>query len=593
MIPNNRLLLSLFFLVLGFVVYTPSLNNDFVWDDVLLIRKSSIYFQKSPRLSKILIPKNKRKRHGYYRPLLHLSMFADYKLWGKNPFGFHLTNVLLFAIICSLFFIFASETLCKLGYKDSKPIAILASFFFVLHPMHVESVSWVSGRTDLLCTLFLLAAFTFHSQFEKKSHSLFIAPIFFYLALLSKETALAFPLITLCFDLISKRDKKRSFVINLSYIAIAFFYLWARSKVIHNTEENLFVNTTSIQQKPLMISILREYITLVTTLSSSYLSHITKLVFPIQFNAYIPSLPEENTYKIISLIFVFLISIIFINSLLKKRKVIAFSIFWTMSTLGPATLLSIFPVSATPVAERYLFTPSAGFCLLLGFTYHFYKSNRSKYTRRLLLLCLVLVLTLFAFLTVERQKIWKNRLSFWKETTKVNPHKAFPRTNYAKTLHDFGEYKKAIEQYLIALSPKTDDTNIGRAITANNLALVYLEIGDYSRATLWLERAKSFSPTYYKTYYHLGLLKYIEAETKRENLQSLKEAEKLLKKSLELKPDYGRANLLLAKTYLALGEKEEAIEYARKARKKLFNNMLRQEAQSIIEMSNDSGNHNP
>jgi tetratricopeptide (TPR) repeat protein len=126
----------------------------------------------------------------YWRPISLFSFFLDYQLWGVNPSGYHLTNIILNVLtVILLFFIFYAVT-------GKSMFSFLATLFFSVHPSHVEAVAWISGRTDLLGALYIFAAILLFIQFLKKKKGYFYVGtiIFFLLALLSKENAVLFPL---------------------------------------------------------------------------------------------------------------------------------------------------------------------------------------------------------------------------------------------------------------------------------------------------------------------------------------------------------------------------------------------------------------
>ena len=156
-----------------------------------------------------------REHGGFFRPLFIFSYVFDAALWGRRPFGFHLTNVLLHCLNAFLVFLFAlrlteqqegrlsdpdaprADTLSRLDPPRRKRLAYAAGLIFLLHPSHTEAVSWVSGRADLLSTLFCLLAllaFLPHARTRRRAPLVF-SLLAFALALLSKEAALCFPLL--------------------------------------------------------------------------------------------------------------------------------------------------------------------------------------------------------------------------------------------------------------------------------------------------------------------------------------------------------------------------------------------------------------
>ena len=187
----------------------------------------------------------------------------------------------------------------------------------------------------------------------------------------------------------------------------------------------------------------------------------------------------------------------------------------------------------------------------------------------------------YLFFTIDRQKVWKDDLILWEDTSTKTTNYAIPHSNYGMALKDAGKQDEAIRELLTALDPEVKDTNRGRATTANNLGLVYLDNEDYKNAEEWFLKARYYDSTYGRTYYHLGLIYFIKGEYGN-SVSDYRMAEKYLKKTLEMYRSYGRANLLLAKVYIRLGEKEKARENAERAIRSGLIEPLSIEAQGIL-----------
>src|SRR5215813_1492637 len=127
----------------------------------------------------------------YFRPIFNSLFTINYALFGNRPLGWHLINILIHAAVTFLVFVVSREV------TERNWTAGLTASLFAVHPVHAESVAWISGITDPLMTLFLLPSFLFYLRFRKRgsTYLLFISLAFFFLALLCKETAIAFPVV--------------------------------------------------------------------------------------------------------------------------------------------------------------------------------------------------------------------------------------------------------------------------------------------------------------------------------------------------------------------------------------------------------------
>ncbi len=145
---------------------------------------------------------------------------------------------------------------------------------------------------------------------------------------------------------------------------------------------------------------------------------------------------------------------------------------------------------------------------------------------------------------------------------------------------------------MIALSPEMNDSARGKAVTANNVGLEYLQMERYPEAERWFLKALEFDGGYGRTYYHLGLINYIKADVTG-SPESLLDAERYLKKVFEHYYTFGRANLILAKVYLKMGEREKAVGEAKTAVKSGLPPALLKEAEEIIVVNDEGGKDEP
>ncbi len=187
--PSDPLTLILYF-VLGVAAYSNVVNSFFLSDD----------FEFVGRVLEGGLPFIWGGEHGgFFRPVFILSLYLDGAVWGSRPFGFHLTNLALHALNAFLVFLLTRRLLGdEVGARKRRRsgVAFVAGLVFLLHPSHAEAVTWVSGRADLLASLFFLLslfAYVSHAR-EGKPGALVFSLASFALALLSKESAACLPL---------------------------------------------------------------------------------------------------------------------------------------------------------------------------------------------------------------------------------------------------------------------------------------------------------------------------------------------------------------------------------------------------------------
>ncbi|MCA9520278.1 MAG: glycosyltransferase family 39 protein, partial [Myxococcales bacterium] len=181
------------FLILGLLAFATNLGDYFLCDDFGLLRAV---------------------RHGgpfgvwthgpgFFRPLVSLSLWLDLRLFGLRPLGFHLTNVLIHSLNAVLVAEIADRLFVGVDTPSRKPAAHLAGALFLLLVPHAEAVVWISGRADLLATLFGLAAFRalLAAEQHRRVRWLVVAATLYGLALGAKEAALPWPAIVLAWSL--------------------------------------------------------------------------------------------------------------------------------------------------------------------------------------------------------------------------------------------------------------------------------------------------------------------------------------------------------------------------------------------------------
>ena len=219
--------LLLLLVLVNLALYTPALNFDFLKDDHVLV-------ENNPRIksTRVFLDTLGKRFFAfpdfpflhYWRPLTLLSYLADYSVWREDPFGFHLTNLVLNAAAACLVFLF----FLAWGGRTIPAFAIAA--WFSLHPLHAENVAWISGRPDLLAAIFtLLAALAFLCYLDKGQKIFLIGVFAFFIpGLLVKENLVVFPLVALVMVWMRGHWRRARWPLaGLSLVSVAFALLHA------------------------------------------------------------------------------------------------------------------------------------------------------------------------------------------------------------------------------------------------------------------------------------------------------------------------------------------------------------------------------
>jgi len=384
-------------------------------------------YSKSLPLSEVLLPGNSY----YYRPLVESSFWLDNHLWGMIPSAMHLENILLHCMNSLLVYLLA----CKLPDKDNKNrlIPLLAALLFALHPVNVEAVAWIAGRTDPLLALFVLSATYFWIRWLKAPdwRDMFATLVLFGAALLTKETALAFggviALLTLAWPGTANVRQRISAVIMMAAPALLLlgFFLIFKSG---NNGVSRFISDTSLQ--PL------QEIQMAVTAFGFYLK---KLIIPVPLNFAI---------HIVHPHYVFAGTLFFPLmwwGLHRQRQASILLIAATFFIL-PAVMIAIKPVAWTPFAERYLYVPSALFMVSLTCIC----SNTSIATRKILTVIAISSATIFAVISLQRVLLWNDKLAFFEDAVAKSPQFGSVHYTLGGILAQKGKFNRASEAFTTA-----------------------------------------------------------------------------------------------------------------------------------------------
>ncbi|HVY54275.1 MAG TPA: tetratricopeptide repeat protein, partial [Thermodesulfobacteriota bacterium] len=587
-IIRHRALAVVFLFVVSFSVFVPTLHNGLVWDDLKFVESWGPKLKDMPMGLNLLFPsRNEEARSSkYYRPVFSASLIMDAKIWGNSYFGYHLTSILLHSVSTVLLYLLILLLFKEFNRGPGESEAFLGSMFFAVYPIHIESVSFISARGDILALMFFLLCLIFYILSYRNNFFILLAGASFYLSFLSKEVAFSFPFIILGFDLLSRRLFSRASIIKyivIGVLVIVYYYL--RWGSIENSLNIL--NTAAYRETGSSPGVLE----FITQFLGAYLFYVWKLIYPYDLNHFIGALPAGDALKmIISVLLIIGVISVFIVSFKKKENITAFSLLWIFAALGPAVLIAIYPLAVTRYAERFLYVPSAAFCMLLG--YLIVRGGRLTGWRWAAAAVGGLLCVSYIVVTVKDQKIWKDEITFWEAVIKKSPDQLVPRVNYGEALRKYGRADEAIRQHAALLDLGIKGSQRGKSFAAISLALDYIDKGDYRKAEEYLdialrydpgieakynyyrgyiymkqddidsarpylEKAIELQPVYPQTLYLLGVASVSDAKKSR-SYDVYRHSASLLERAVEQDRGFIAARLLLAQVYIAIGEREKA-----------------------------------
>jgi tetratricopeptide (TPR) repeat protein len=456
---------------------------------------------------------------GMYRPLTALSYLTDYHLSGENPRGFHLTNVVLNAVVCALVFLVLLELFA------APLMALVAALFFAAFPMHVENVAWVSGRTDILATLFMLASLFCYARWRRTGGVL--APLgalaCFALALLGKEVAVVLPGVVMFYELLVPRadyerpvPRLRGWPIVAGMVALVVAYLVVRRALFGATLIFYSRFTHSAVQA--------------VAFTFSTIAHYTyKLVWPFRLDAESDFYPPDSFLNLHTLVGILVIGLA-VTALVRWRRQRALVFAIAVIGCGLAPVLNILPFNGV-LAERFLYFPSLGYVVLVSLLL----TRAAAWRPVPVLAAFSAVLLACSARTVTRTSDWKDELTLFQKTVATSGDSARAHGNLGVSLYQHERYPEALEQFQRAI-----ELNPEYAPAWHELGRTEAKLGHAPEGLQHVARAVELAPDNATFWNSLGIMQMSNRQWA--------EAAKSFQRVLELRPRHihARFNLGLA-----------------------------------------------
>jgi tetratricopeptide (TPR) repeat protein len=513
-------------LTITFVSFLPSLKNDFInWDDNQYVTENVTITDLSWENIKTIFS---HFYMGHYHPLTLLSYSIEFEFHKLNPFIYHTTNLILH--LFNSLFVFWLIFMLKGGILTSLWVA----FLFGIHPLHVESVAWISERKDLLYSFFFLESVICYLYYRKTQgvNYYYLSIFLFILSLLSKSMAVTLPFILLIHDyLLDRKFDKKTLIEKIPFLffaltfgIIALFSKDPTGKISQRSSVTFFEN--------------------ILIVSDILVSYLSKLILPNKLSCLYPPV-KLGTY---SWVYLLAMAIIFIGGIILSRynKKIIFGLLFFLITLLPVLPLKI-------VADRYTYIPYRGLFYIggAGFSWLYHrKIERAKIVKTSLLILFIGIVGMFSFLTWERCKVWEDSISLWSDVLKNHPDILIAYIDRGAAFLNKKEYDKSISDYNHALNMNPNNEKVSSIY--NNRGNAYAGKGLYDHAISDFTKALTINPKYELAYSNRGNTYLIKGLYH----QALAD----FNKALEINPRYAEAYFNKALVLEQMGCIQEAIE---------------------------------
>ncbi len=537
--------LILFVIILSSAVYFNSIFGGFVLDDMVLI-------QKNPAI------------HSFwniglltYRWVRTFSYAVDYAIWGLNPIGYHLSN-LLYNTLTVLVVLWMTRRL-----TGNYIMSFVTAFAFALHPIHTEAVSYLSGRRDILSALFYLLGFLAYLKGRETGGTrCYVGAVLCYLLGISaKEMAITLPFLIFAYEILRDIHEERD-----SSVPTGVLFCRSLRKNLQHFKWVILFSALLLAGYLYIILFLEHASGMVTTKGIKWwggdpvsnfttvftvvAAYVKKLLFPVVLRFDYRMTPLYHSFLDVSVLLsmaLILGLLLFSFLVMRRHRLVTFAVWFFFITLLP--VMQIIPHHML-MAEHYLYLPSYGFCLLGGLLAD--RVYRLRTQVFLLFLSGFLVGSFYFVRTVDRNRDWLDTFALTAEGLRHDPENPVNHFFRGHAYHLVHLEQTAWRELEKAVYPKLYRDSKVFAIRA----VILFKQGAYKQGEKETEKSLELDPHDQMALMNAGYFALMRSENK-----------KALQYYLQVQPDYEGGGHLpnIAKIYLEEGrldEAEEAMESA-------------------------------
>jgi protein O-mannosyl-transferase len=472
-----------------------------------------------------------------WHPLTTISHMLDCELFGLQPWGHHLTNIVLHAL-AAIFLFFALRELTSTKVASTWPSAFVAAVFAV-HPLRVESVVWVSERKDVLSGVFFMLTLWAYARYARSARpgaGMYAAVvIWFTLGLLCKPTLVTVPFVLLLLDYwpLERLQTDSRSVGRVVIEKIPLFVLSAASSLATILAQQRAL--TEVRELPLLERLGHAVL--------AYTAYLGQLFYPTHLAVFYPLMRSDlrALNLVLSGALLLAVSMLFFVA----RRWYPFLLvgwLWFLGMLVP--MIGLVHVGQQSRADRYTYLPAIGLSIVVVWSVA-ELLRRSQWAR----IGTVAAAMLIIFTLVARSYA---QTEYWRDTERLWAHAANSTTNNYIAHYTLGnvlaqkrQTAQAIEHY-----KKSLEVDPSYAQTHNNLGIAYAELGRFEDAIAEYETALRLRPDFAEVYNNLGVV--------LATMGKAEEASERFQQAIQVKPDYAQAHLNLARLLAQAGRQDEA-----------------------------------
>ncbi len=533
--------------LLAVAVYAAATSGEFVWDDGIVQARQMVAFRT---LRDVFLPPMDLHQWSldYYRPMVVLSYLLDQALFGRGAtVGPHAMVVLYHAWNSVWAAVLARRLLLDRPGRAPELGALAAGALFAVHPIHIESVCWITGRSDTVATFFALPAAWAALRWRDGRAPLFLAAaVLGYLgAVLSKEVGLALWLaLPALLWLAPRPDGARPSALRANAAAWVLHAGFAAATVV-------YFALRTVSDAAYGHSLQAGAGELLRRAAGSAAYYLGLGLLPLRQSHFVTQFPP--TWAAVLGVGGWLVLLaLALRALRRGHGVPLLAWAWFGVTLAPSLAIAVRSISETPLAERYLYLPSFAPALAAGWLL-----AATPPARRVPALgAVALLIAVGGAATIVRGRIWQDNLSLWSAAVERASENSLPWHHLGMAQQERGLHAEALESFQAAVERATRADKV--ALAQNNAALSLTELGRLGEAEQALNAALAADPDYETAHFNLGMLALRreaakQARTGARDAQLLATARAEITRAVELDP-----TLIDAHYFLARCEEEHA-----------------------------------
>jgi hypothetical protein len=562
--------------LLAFVLYAQTLRYDYALDDITVITQNKLVQQGTSAIPTLLktdywFGYTDQLRGQQYRPL-SLVMFAmEYQISPANPAIHHFFNLVLYVLTCSLGFLL----LIRLFPSTGLVLPFMAALLFAAHPVHTEVVSNIKSRDELLCFFFGIGAMLTALRYFKRSGIIWIilSGALLLLSLMSKETGIAFlVLIPLTGYFFGNTTLKKIGISTAVLVAFTLLYFLLRNMAVQNIQpmpidpmdNTLMLAANKSEEWGTAFSVLLRYLGL--------------LLFPfkLSYDYSHPQIPVQSLASGMAIagVVAYLGLLILAVKGFKQKKIYSWAILFFLLALFPVS--NLFLKIGSTMAERFLYIPSFGFCVLLAWAIMRIfrvaqeagsgKAGPSFSRYAMPLTVVVIIVLVFAGRTITRNKVWENNVTLFESGLKTAPESARVHYNWGTTVLNklYKESTDPVEKSGYLEAARTSLEKAGSIFPSHdniqkNRAAVYMNAQQFPQAILALDSVLKRVPNDTTALKNMGRA--------YGNTRQFAQAANYFEACIRLAPGVAENYQLAGAAYQFMGETQKANAYFEQAKK--------------------------